>query len=80
MQGDRFLDTRRQPVIMHYKCSVFRLKATEYDDLRGKLQAHIENVKNIVVRQSLSDLFLDDFRQCITQNPKYRLPPNRQVD
>ena len=57
----------------------FRLKATEYDDLRGKLQANIENVKNIVVRQSLSELFLEDFRRLITQNPKYRLPLNQQV-
>jgi len=57
----------------------FRLKASEYDDLRGKLQANIENVKNIVVRQSLSELFLEDFRQHIAQNPKYRLPLNQQV-
>jgi E3 ubiquitin-protein ligase TM129 len=79
MQDDRFLDTPRQSTV-NYKSCFFRLKATEYDDLRGKLQAHIENVKNIVVRQSLSDLFLDDFRQYIAQNPKYRLPPNQQVD
>ncbi len=57
----------------------FRLKASEYDDLRGKLQANIENVKNIVVRQSLSDLFLEDFRRQIARNPKYRLPLNQQV-
>lgn len=57
----------------------FRLKASEYDDLRGKLQAHIENVKNIVVRQSLSDLFLEDFREQIARNPKYSLPLNQQV-
>ncbi len=57
----------------------FRLRASEYDDLRGKLQANIENVKNIVVRQSLSELFLEDFRRLITQNPKYRLPLNQQV-
>ena len=57
----------------------FRLRASEYDDLRGKLQANIENVKNIVVRQSLSELFLEDFRQQVTQNPKYRLPLNHQV-
>ncbi|CAF0736854.1 unnamed protein product [Adineta ricciae] len=55
-----------------------RLRASEYDDLRGKLQANIENVKNIVVRQSLSELFLEDFRQQVTQNPKYRLPLNHQ--
>lgn len=57
----------------------FRLRANEYDDLRGKLQAHIENVKNIVVRQSLSDLFVDDFRRYVLRNPKYRLPINQQV-
>jgi hypothetical protein len=57
----------------------FRLKASEYNDLRAKLQANIENVKNIVVRQSLSELFLEDFRRLITQNPKYRLPLNQQV-
>lgn len=58
---------------------LFRLKANEYDDFRGKLQANIENVKNIVVRQSLSELFLDDFRQLIARNPKYRIPANQQV-
>ncbi|CAF1015953.1 unnamed protein product [Adineta steineri] len=60
------------------KTFYIRLKATEYDDLQGKLEANIENVKNIVVRQSLSDLFLDDFRRLIVQNPKYRLPLNQQ--
>ncbi|CAF1412234.1 unnamed protein product [Rotaria sordida] len=55
-----------------------RLKANEYDDLRGKLQANIENVKNIVVRQSLSELFVTDFRRHVIQNPKYRLPPNQR--
>ncbi|CAF4390411.1 unnamed protein product, partial [Rotaria socialis] len=55
-----------------------RLRASEYDDLRSKLQTHIENVKNIVVRQSLSDLFVDDFRQHVMRNPKYRLPVTHQ--
>ncbi|CAF3795059.1 unnamed protein product [Rotaria magnacalcarata] len=55
-----------------------RLRASEYDDLRSKLQTHIENVKNIVVRQSLSDLFVDDFRQHVMRNPKYRLPATHQ--
>ncbi|CAF0724208.1 unnamed protein product [Didymodactylos carnosus] len=55
-----------------------RLKASEFNDLRSKLQSPVQNARNIVIRQSLSDLFLEDFRRHIANNPKYRYPPNQQ--
>ena len=53
---------------------IFRLNALEYSDLRGKLQSQVQNARNIVVRQSLSDQFLEAFRTTVQGNPLFRLP------
>lgn len=46
----------------------------EYNDLREKLQAPLDNVRNIVIHRSLSDRFTDAFKSHVVQNAKYKLP------
>ena len=50
--------------------------ATEYNDLKEKLQAPIRNARNVVIRQSLSDRFLEAFQQHVDGNPVYHKPPD----
>ncbi|KAL3863352.1 hypothetical protein ACJMK2_005111 [Sinanodonta woodiana] len=57
-----------------------RLNSLEYKELTDKLQSPVRNARNIVVRQSLSELFLEAFRDQVSQNPKFRLPPHMEVD
>ncbi|ESO98998.1 hypothetical protein LOTGIDRAFT_205320 [Lottia gigantea] len=57
-----------------------RLNALEYGDLKEKLTLPIRNVRSIVIRQSLSDQFLEEFRNQVKENPKYRLPQDTEVE
>ena len=53
---------------------VIRLNSAEYGDLREKLQAPIRNARNVVIHQSLSDRFVQAFRDQVEQNVTYKLP------
>ncbi|ESN98640.1 hypothetical protein HELRODRAFT_106891 [Helobdella robusta] len=57
-----------------------RLIATEYNDLKDKLQSPILNLRNIVIQQSLSDQFVEAFKYEVNRNPRYRLPRNMEVE
>lgn len=57
-------------------CFSFRLNSLEYRDLKDKLQTPIRNARNIVIRQSLSDQFLETFREQVDINQVFRLPGN----
>lgn len=52
----------------------FRLNALDYRDLKEKLQAPVVNARNIVIRQSLSEQFLQAFAEQISLNPEFHLP------
>jgi len=53
-----------------------RLNATEYGDLKDKLRSPIMNIRNIIIRQTLSERFLEAFRFHVEQNEAYRKPPD----
>jgi len=57
-----------------------RLNSLELGDLKEKLQGPIRNARNIVIHQSMSDLFLNAFREQINSNPPYYLPQNVEVE
>lgn len=52
----------------------FRLNSTEYGELREKLRAPISNAANVVIHQSLSDLFLETFTSLVEINQTYHVP------
>lgn len=55
---------------------LFRLNAAEYSDLKEKLRSPIINARNVVIRQSLTDQFLEAFRYQVSQNEVFRKPAN----
>lgn len=57
-----------------------RLQATEYSDLRNKIQSPIINARDIVIQQSLSDQFLEAFRHQVRLNPPYHLSSNHELE
>lgn len=57
-----------------------RLNALEYKDLKDKLTTPIVNARNIVIKQSLSDQFLDAFRHQVNLNQVFHMPDTMEAD
>ena len=47
----------------------------EFGDLKEKLHGPVRNARNIVIHQSMSDLFLKEFKEQVAANPQYSPPP-----
>lgn len=65
--------------MLSFVCNVIvfifcRLNALEYKDLKDKLTTPIVNARNIVIKQSLSDQFLDAFRHQVNLNQVFHMP------
>lgn len=43
--------------------------------MKEKLQAPVRNARNILVRQTLSEQFLQAFAECVATNPVFHPPP-----
>lgn len=57
-----------------------RLNSTEYGELCEKLRAPIRSAAHVVIRQSLSDLFLDTFASLVDANPAYSVPSSQDLE
>lgn len=57
-----------------------RLNAVEYSDLKDKLRSPILNARNVVIRQSLSDRFLEAFRYQVAQNEVLQKPNDVELE
>ncbi|XP_053169072.1 E3 ubiquitin-protein ligase TM129 [Hemicordylus capensis] len=76
----QFLTIRVASVNPHVKPFDIRLNSTEYGELREKLHAPIRNAANVVIHQSLSDLFLETFTSLAEMNQAYSLPSNQELE
>ncbi|XP_029960680.1 E3 ubiquitin-protein ligase TM129 [Salarias fasciatus] len=56
------------------------VNSSEYADLRDKLRAPIRNSANVVIHQTMSELFLETFRAQIDLNPPYRVPGGQEME
>lgn len=54
--------------------TVSSVNSTEYAELREKLQAPIRNSPNVVIHQTIGELFLETFRAQVNLNQSYTLP------
>lgn len=57
-----------------------RLNSSEYGELCEKLHAPIRSAANVVIRQSLGDLFLETFASHVEVNPAYSVPSNQELE
>ncbi|XP_061643607.1 E3 ubiquitin-protein ligase TM129 isoform X2 [Phyllopteryx taeniolatus] len=57
-----------------------RLNSTEYAELREKVHAPIRNSANVVIHQTISELFLETFRAHVDLNQPYSLPSGQEVE
>ncbi|KAK9395975.1 putative E3 ubiquitin-protein ligase [Crotalus adamanteus] len=75
----QFLTIRVASANPHVKAFDIRLNSSEYGDLQEKLQAPIRNAAQVVIHQSLSDLFLETFSALVERNQPYPLPSNQEL-
>lgn len=50
-----------------------RLNSFDFRDLKDKLQAPVQNARQILIQQSLSEKFIQAFYETASANPKYRM-------
>ena len=50
---------------------VIRMKSTEYRELENRTRGNIANVQNIAIYKSVSERFIEVFREHVEQNPKF---------
>ncbi|KAF7238689.1 hypothetical protein EYD10_14636 [Varanus komodoensis] len=76
----QFLTIRVDSVNPGVKPFDIRLNSTEYGELREKLHAPIRSAANVVIRQSLSDLFLETFALLVERNQTYSVESSQDLD
>ncbi|XP_030595298.1 E3 ubiquitin-protein ligase TM129 isoform X2 [Archocentrus centrarchus] len=57
-----------------------KLNSTEYAELREKLRAPIRNSPNVVIHQTLSELFLETFKAQVDLNQPYTIPSGQEIE
>ncbi|XP_041652951.1 E3 ubiquitin-protein ligase TM129 [Cheilinus undulatus] len=62
------------------KAFTISVNSLEYSELREKLHAPIRSSANVVIHQTISELFLDTFRAQVDLNPPYTLPPGQDLE
>uniref|UniRef100_UPI00398F87BD E3 ubiquitin-protein ligase TM129 isoform X2 n=1 Tax=Pristiophorus japonicus TaxID=55135 RepID=UPI00398F87BD len=73
----QFLTIRVGSINPNVKPFDIRLNSTEYGELREKLHTTVRNAHNVVIHQSLSDMFLDTFKIQVELNQRYHLSGNQ---
>ncbi|XP_075355707.1 E3 ubiquitin-protein ligase TM129 [Mycteria americana] len=76
----QFLTIRVASINPYVKAFDIRLNSTEYGELREKLRAPISNAANVVIHQSLSDLFLETFTSLVEINQTYPVPSTQELE
>ena len=64
----QFLQIRVNSIPPHERVFDLHVNAMEYKDMKDRLNAPIRNARDIVINQSLSDLFLNAFREQVEAN------------
>jgi len=57
---------------------IIRLNSLDFRELKAKLRAPVENARNIVIQQSLSEKFIQAFCETIVENPKSAVEETEQ--
>ncbi|XP_058157643.1 E3 ubiquitin-protein ligase TM129 [Dasypus novemcinctus] len=76
----QFLTIRVASVHPYVKAFDIRLNSAEYGELCEKLHAPIRSAANVVIRQSLGDLFLETFASLVEVNPAYAVPSSQELE
>uniref|UniRef100_A0A667XCD0 Transmembrane protein 129, E3 ubiquitin protein ligase n=1 Tax=Myripristis murdjan TaxID=586833 RepID=A0A667XCD0_9TELE len=76
----QILTLRVESINPNVRAFDIRLNSTEYAELREKLHAPIRNAANVVIHQTISDLFLETFKAQVELNQPYMLPSGQDLE
>lgn len=76
----QILTLRVDSINPHIRPFDIRLNSTEYAELREKIHAPIRNSANVVIHQTISELFLETFRAQVDLNQPYTLPSAQEME
>ena len=64
------MNQRKQPI--EFECSGFyyRLNSLEYQNLQDKVRGPIQNIENIHIYKSVTERFIEVFREEVEKNPR----------
>ncbi|XP_028391231.1 E3 ubiquitin-protein ligase TM129-like [Dendronephthya gigantea] len=75
----QFLNIQVSSINLAVKSFTIRLNSLDYSELKEKIQAPIVNARNVVIRQSLSDQFVNAFKEQVEQNQRYHIDRSTEV-
>ena len=64
----QFLQIKVSSVLPHEESFVINLNSLDYHDLKDRLSAPIRNAREVVIHQTLSDRFIEAFREQVEAN------------
>ncbi|XP_030001264.1 E3 ubiquitin-protein ligase TM129 isoform X1 [Sphaeramia orbicularis] len=76
----QILTLRVESINPSVRAFTIRLMSTEYAEFREKLHAPVRNAANVVIYQTISELFLDTFRAQVELNQTYTLPSGQELE
>ncbi|KAM9237356.1 E3 ubiquitin-protein ligase TM129 isoform 2-T3 [Dugong dugon] len=76
----QFLTIRVASTNPYVKAFDIRLNSAEYGELCEKLRAPIRSAADVVIHQSLGDLFLETFASVVEVNPAYSVPSSQELE
>ncbi|ELT88394.1 hypothetical protein CAPTEDRAFT_153682 [Capitella teleta] len=78
--GVQFLNIIVNTVNTAVKPFSIRILASDYNELRTKLQSPIVNARNVMIHQSLSDRFLAAFTEQVERNEVFHKPMDMELE
>ncbi|XP_049808777.1 E3 ubiquitin-protein ligase TM129 isoform X1 [Schistocerca nitens] len=78
--GTQFLNIEVRPTRQFVPSFTIRLESTDFRDLQDKISRPITVLQNVTLFRSLSDQFLETFRELVAQNPHYRIDEQQELE
>nr|XP_002164558.4 LOW QUALITY PROTEIN: E3 ubiquitin-protein ligase TM129 [Hydra vulgaris] len=68
VSSGQFLQIKVSTILPHEECFFINLNSLDYNDLKDRLSAPIRNARDIVIHQTLSDCFIEAFKEQVEAN------------
>ena len=73
-QGTQYLQIKVSSIPPNETSFNLNLNSIEYSDLKDRLSAPIRNARNVVIHQTISDRFINEFKLQVSRNGSVEIP------
>ena len=64
------MNQKTKPIQFEYSGFYYRLNSLEYQNLQHKVRGPIQNIENIHIYKSVTERFIEVFREEVEKNPR----------